>query len=178
MGQKTTDAFCIAHPYVRIVATEGRTSDLASGGPAALAHDWKVGESRFVFHSQPKAVRNERGSAFREYDVEILKPFQYNPLAGNDSDLFVSGPSGLQPTETVTVVRGPLVFSSNTLAPNDVLLVGEGRHFLIALTDVQLSSPHQKVSASATDSTRLSSEEPMEIKNVGPTPARFVLVEF
>ena len=177
-GQKTTDVFCVSHPYVRIVATEGRVSDLQSGGPAAVAHDWKAGEARFVFQSQPKAVRNERGTAFREYDIEALKPFEYNPLAGNDSDLFVSGPPGLQPTETITVVRGPLVLSSNTLAPNDVLLVGGGEHFLVALSDVELSSPHQKVTVSATEAARLSPTEPMELKNVGTAQARFILVQF
>lgn len=177
-SQKITAIFCVGHPYLRIVATEGRVSDLQSGGPAAIAHDWKAGEARFVFQPQPKAVRNERGTAFREYDIEALKLFEYNPLAGNDSDLFASGPPGLQPTETITVVRGPLVLSSNTLAPNDVLLVGGGEHFLIALSDVQLRSPHQKVSASATEATQLSSTEPMELKNIGTRKARFILVEF
>ena len=47
---KTTDVFCVGHPYIRIVVTEGRTSDLALGGPVSVAHDWKAGEGRFIYY--------------------------------------------------------------------------------------------------------------------------------
>jgi len=175
---KTTDVFCVGHPYIRIVVTEGQTSDLALGGPVSVGHDWKAGEARFIYEPTPKSVRNERGTAFREYDIEMTKLFEYNPLEVNDSDLFLAGPTGLQRTETVSVARGSVVASSTVLAPNDVLLVPDGDHFLIAITDVHLTSPHQKVALASTEATRLSSSAPLRLKNSGSSPARFILVDF
>jgi hypothetical protein len=175
---KTTDVFCVGHPYIRIVVTEGRTSDLALGGPVSVGHDWKAGEARFIYEPTPKSVRNEHGTAFREYDIEMTKLFEYNPLEVNDSDLFLAGPTGLQRTETVSVARGSVVASSTVLAADDVLLVPEGDHFLMAITDVQLTASHQKVVVSATESTRLSSPAPLRLKNAGSAPARFILVNF
>ena len=179
---KSTEQFCVAHPYVRIAATNARIADLIDGS-VTFDRDWTAGEARYVFEPKKKAIRNELGSPYREYVFETLRTVQVNPLDGNtDVDVLAGDLGPLKPTWTVSATRGAFTITKNQLASGDALQLGSPDHFLIALTDVDLTLSGSKrpggVVLSAAESERLPGGMERELKNHGPSSARFVVVEF
>ena len=179
---KTTEQFCVVHPFIRVAATDGRISDLIDGG-ASWALDWKAGEARYVYEPKKKAIRNELGTTYREYVAETLRTVQFNPLDGNtDVDILAGDLGPLKPTWSVSASRGALTITKNQLTPGASVQLGSPDHFLIALTSVDLSISALKMPAgivlSPGDSQRIAGGMDRELKNQGSAAARFVMIEF
>lgn len=177
---KATEEFCVAHGYLRVIATEGHTADLVAN-EATYGQDWKLGEARFVYQPKRKAIRNDSGSLFREYDIETLHPVEYNPLYHNnyDMDLFGGDVGEFKADKTVSATVGSLKASKITLGTGEKISVGDLPHFLIALTDVDLTYGQDKrVTLNKSEATQIGGGATVELKNNGSRIARFVTVEF
>ena len=139
-GSRSTEEFCVPHAYLRVIATEGKTADLVAG-EVAYGQDWKVGEARFVYQPKRKTIRNETNVAFREYDIETLRPVEYNPLDQNyyAADLFGGDVGEFKADNTVSVTIGALKASKSSLATGQKMSLSDLPMLLIAITDVDLA---------------------------------------
>jgi hypothetical protein len=179
-ASKSTQEFCLSHPYLRVIVTEGRTTDLVAG-ETGYGRNWKPGETRFVYQPKRKAIRNENGVSFREYDVEVLQPVSYDPRynSASDAELLPNDPGGINPNRIVSVGRGPVIVSKAVLDPQDTLLVADREHLIIALSDIDLAyTPERHVTLQAGSARRLSAGTPVELTNAGTRAATFIMVEF
>lgn len=176
---QATDEYCHKYAYLRIIVTDGRTADIASGG-AAMSRNWEPGSTRFVYTPKPKVTRNETGGAHREYVVETLHGVEYNPLHGNyDTDALPPGIGSVKPTWTVEAARGPFTIANTQLAPGDNIAVRPPLHFLIALSDVDLSTDSgERIQIPAGDAQLIKARSTSSLRNVGAARARFMMVEF
>lgn len=178
-GAKGTDEFCAPHPYLRIIATDGETSDVVTG-EVTYKHIWKAGEAHFVYQPKQKAIRNESGLAFREYDIETLHPVPFNPLYDTNADIdLLYGEPAINANHMITAVRGSLTLSKVALGPGDQFLIGESSHFVVALSTVELAYGKDKqLKLETGEAARLPGDSEIQLKNTGTREARFITVEF
>jgi hypothetical protein len=178
----STEPHCHAHSYFYVVTGEGRSSTTPEGH-ATFSHDWRGGETRFVYSPAKHVIRNEGINPYREVVVESLRQVQYRALDGNyDTDELAGDLGSTKPTWTISAVRGPLAVSKTQLAPGaDTTPQGAGQ-VLIALTDLQLKReregmPAQTVELNAQE-VRVLSGDTLKLTNTSPHSAKFITVEF
>ena len=178
-GTKATEEFCVAHPYLRVIATEGRVADLVAG-EVAYGHGWKPGDARFIFQPKRKAIRNETGVFFREYVVETLRPVEFDARYESTADFdLLQGEPALTQNHVASAVRGSLTMSKAALGPGDQLLIDEGSHFVIALSPVDLTYGKDKqLTLEKGEAVRLPVNSAIQLKNGGTREARFITVDF
>jgi len=177
-GSQSTEEFCVSHGYLRVDATEGKTSDMVVGqvGYASL---WGGGQAVFVYQPQRKAIRNETGTAFREYDIEALQPFDHNPLydysCGGDN---LACDPEMVSTHMVAASRGPFTVRSVALGTGDQLVIEEASHFVVALSAVELTYGKDKQLRLEPGDARLLPNSEVVLKNAGNRKTRFMTVDF
>ena len=178
-GSKSTEEFCVAHPYLRLIVSEGRTSDVVTA-EVTYGRNWKAGEAHFVYQPKRKAIRNETALAFREYDIETLHPVDFNPLYDINSDIdLLYGEPSINSNHMITAVRGSLTLTKTALETGDQLLVGEGSHLIVALTTVKLSYGKDKhISLEKGEAVRVPDASTYALKNDGTRQVSFIVVEF
>jgi len=179
---ESTEMYCVAHPFLRIIAADGRTTDLVAG-EAGYQHDWHAGEARLVYVGKKKQIRNELSTSYREYVVETLRTVEYVQGDNNyDTDAFGYDVADVKPTWSVTFARAGLAATRTKLAPEDVTGLGTPNYLLIALTEVDLKlsgdPKPNNIALPAGDSQMLKGGHERELKNQGAVPARFITVEF
>jgi hypothetical protein len=176
---QATDESCHKYAYLRIIVTDGRTADIVSGG-ATMSRNWEPGSTRFIYTPKPKVTRNETGGAHREYVIEMLHGVEYNPLHGNyDTDVLPPGLGSVKPTWTVEIVRGAPSVANTQLAPADSVAIRPPSHFLVALTDVDLTTDSgERIRLPAGDAQLLKAASTASLRNAGTARARFIIVEF
>jgi hypothetical protein len=179
----STRSHCNSHPYLYIVAGQGRSSNTLEG-QVAITRDWNGPEARFIYSPKQHVVRNESISPYRELIVETMHGLQYNSLDGNyDGDLFPGDLGDAKPTWTVSFSRGALTASKTQLAPGAELSVSSPNHVLLALSDLEL---RRQLSDGSTKTLELNAQEvnilpggsDFKLTNTGQRPAKFILVEF
>lgn len=177
-GSKATEEFCVAHPYLRVVATEGKTSDVASG--ISYEHIWEAGQSLLVYEPKRKAIRNSTGLSFREYDIEELQPVAYNPLTESTcgDELRWQCDPGKVSNHMVTDVHGPFTVRKVALGPGDQLVIDEAFHFVIALSAADLTYGTDKQLTLEPGAAHLLPDSEAVLKNAGNREARFISVDF
>jgi hypothetical protein len=178
----STEPHCHAHPYFYVIPGEGRSSTTPEGH-ATFSHDWRGGETRFVFSPVKHVVRNESINPYREVIVESLRQIQYRPLDGNyDTDELAGDLGSTKPTWTISAVRGNLAASKTQLAPNADFTPQGASQVLIALTDLQIKReregmPAQNIELSAQE-VKILSGDTIKLTNTGSHPAKFITIEF
>ena len=177
-GSKSTEEFCASHGYLRVIATEGKTSDVVTG-QVSYQSLWGGGQAVFVYKPQRKAIRNETGAAFREYDIEALQPFDHNPLydysCGGDN---LACDPEMVSTHVVAASRGPFTVRSVALGTGDQLVIEEASHFVVALSAVELTYGKDKQLRLEPGDARLLPNSEVVLKNAGNRKARFMTVDF
>jgi hypothetical protein len=184
----STKSHCNSHPYLYIVAGQGRSSNTVEG-QATISRDWDGPEARFIYSPKTLVIRNESINPFRELIVETMHGAQYNSWDGNyDSDLFPldperADPGDFKPTWTVSFSRGALTASKTQLAPCAELSVSSPNHVLLAVTDLDLrkqgpDGSDLAVQLSAQEVKILPGGSEFKLTNSGQRPAKFILVEF
>ncbi len=178
----STQPFCHSHSYFYVVPGEGRSSTTPEG-QATFSHDWRGGETRFVFSPLKHVIRNESINTYREVVVESLHQIQYHPLDGNyDTDELPGDLGSTKPSWTISAVRGNLAASKTQLAPGADFTPQGASQVLIALTDLDLKRerdgmPAQNVELSAQE-VKVLTGDTIKLTNTGSHPAKFITVEF
>ena len=179
-GSKSTNEFCVSHGYLRVIATEGKTSDVVTG-QVSYQRMWKPGQALFVYEPKQKAIRNETALAFREYDIEALQPVTYDPrtesTCGNPSVELQCDPD-LVSNHIVTDVHGPFTVRKIALGTGDQLVIEEASHLVVALSTVELTYGKDKqLKLEPGDAARLPMSE-IVLRNTGSRKAYFIAVDF
>jgi hypothetical protein len=111
----STQSHCHSHPYLYVVAGEGRSSDTADGHGSISRH-WNESEARLIYPPMKHVVRNESINTYRELIVETMHRLDYNPLDGNyDGDLLPGNWEAPNPRDGFS--RGPWTAPKKQLAP-------------------------------------------------------------
>ena len=178
-GSKATEEFCVAHPYLRIGATEGKTADVSSG--ISYEHNWAAGQAFLIYQPKRKIIRNQTALEFREYDIETLQPVTYDPrtesTCGNPAVELQCDPD-LVSNHFVTDVHGPFTVRKVALGTGDQLVISEASHFIVALSAIEVTyGKNEQLSLEPGNAARLPDSE-IVLKNTGNRKAYFISIDF
>jgi hypothetical protein len=173
------------HNYLVITLCDCEIASWAEGQAGVITYRYNRNDIRFFYGGPARALRNDTADEYRNLTVEFLDPkvttFGYQPEAGR----WEYGNSAM-PLPVDSRVKFADVLDLGRAKVKDVQLLPddsypppekEAAELLIALTDLDLKTTHQRIRKSLGELLWLDPGRKSDLVNNDTEPARFVVIE-
>lgn len=191
---ESTERYCSEHPFLRIAVSAGEASNLKEN-EAAVSHTWRPGEALFVSQPENHVLRNDRGDAFTELEIEDLSSQSGRPIPQEcDYNNGEGAPPCFEPqgfpvdpgdvgTWTISFNRRGLSAQKSRISPGESITIGDASHLLLALTPAKLKlkiegGDEATADLQAQQAIVLPGGAKRTVTNTGAQAARIISVEF